>query len=153
MKVTCLVACLALTAFPRFAAAQNDMAERAQRSERVIVATVVDVAPVFDVNEFGDQLIVSKLTLRVDETMKGPADKSVELSVEGGTIGDLTLDVSDMPTLKRGERAAFFVDRAKDGSLVPHGRGQGIMKLDVSNRVEGSDLSLDDVRRAVRGRP
>ena len=85
--------------------------------------------------------------------MKGPADKSVELSVEGGTIGDLTLEVSDMPTVKRGERAAFFVDRAKNGSLVPYGRGQGIMKLDVSNRVEGSDLSLDDVRRAVRGRP
>jgi hypothetical protein len=32
----------------------------------------------------------------------------------------------------------------------PEGRGDGILRLDVSNRVSGQGLSLSDVRAAVR---
>ena len=153
MKAACVFACLALAGLPQFAAAQNEseLAQRAQRAERVVVGTIVDVDAVFETNEYGDQLIVSKVTLRVDETLKGPDEESVEVSVEGGTIGDLTLEVSDMPTVKRGERAAFFLYRAPGGSLVPRDRGLGIAKLNASDRVEGTDMTLDDIRQAVRG--
>lgn len=155
MKVTLVLTCLALAGIPQFAAAQNDQSDigvRAQKSELVVVGTMLAIDPIFEINKFGDQLIVSKVTLRVDETLKGVAEPSLEVSVEGGSIGDLTLDVSDMPTVKRGERAAFFLDRTESGSFVPHDRGLGIMKLDIANRVESSGLTLDDIRWAVRGR-
>ena len=164
MKTICgfvVIACLTLVGFPHPASAQNDHAAdraadranihaRANASQLVVVGTIVGVDPVFETNEFGDQLIVSKVKLRVDEKMKGNADAVVPVSIEGGEIGDLKLDVSDLPTVKQGDRGAFFLDKSRDGSFVPHDRGFGIMKLDARDRVQDSDLTLDDVRAAVR---
>lgn len=160
MKTRCgfvVVACLTLVGVPRLASAQNDHANdqsniraRAKASELVVVGTIVADDPVFETNEFGDQLIVSKVKLRVDEKMKGNADAVVPVSIEGGTIGDLKLDVSDLPQVENGDRGTFFLDKSRDGSWVPHDRGFGIMKLDARDRVQDSDLTLDEIRAAVR---
>jgi len=74
----------------------------------------------------------------------------VWLDLEGGTLGGLTLRVSSLPELKPGERAVFFLDSLTTGSHVPHGRGLGILKLDGTNHVQGSSLSLEDIRRSAR---
>ncbi len=129
-----------------------DLASLSRGADRVIVATVTRVEPVFQANEFGDQLIVSRTHLRVDTVLKGgrPSDEqAVVLEVEGGTIGDLTLDVSDLPSMERGERAVVFLKRNSRGANVPHGRGDGILKLDSSDRVKGTQLTLSAVRQAV----
>jgi len=52
--------------------------------------------------------------------------------------------------VKEGDRAVFFLDGNGNGH-VPHGRGRGILKLDDDDRVEGSDITLDQVKTAVRG--
>jgi hypothetical protein len=57
--------------------------------------------------------------------------------------------VSDLPRLERGERAVVFLRRNTRGAIVPHGRGHGILKLDPSDRVQGTQLTLSAVRRAV----
>src|SRR4051794_23860315 len=72
------------------------IAERAKGAETVVVATVIEVTPAFEHNEFGDRLIVSHALLRVEETLKGSPPAIMPLDVEGGTIGALTLKVSDM---------------------------------------------------------
>lgn len=129
-----------------------DLTNLSRGADRVVVATVTHVAPVFQTNEFGDQLIVSRTHLRVDTVLKsgGPSDdQNVVLELEGGTIGDLKLDVSDLPSLERGERAVVFLRRNGRGAIVPHGRGDGILKLDSSDRVKGTQLTLSAVRQAV----
>jgi hypothetical protein len=127
-----------------------DIPTRARGSERVVVATVVDVQASFERNAFGDQLIMSRALLQLEEILKGPAADRLEVEVEGGTIGDLTLRVSDMPSLRPGERAVFFLNRGPADTYVPHLRGLGVLKLD-SGRVRDSNLTLDNVRSAVRG--
>jgi hypothetical protein len=129
-----------------------DVGQQAKGAKKVVVATVTDVNAAFGENEFGDRLILSQVTLRVDETMKGAHEPSVVLSVEGGTVGDLTLTVSDMPKMERGERAVLFLDEAQAnrGGHVPRGRGAGVLKLDADDRVAGTAVSLDDVRKAVK---
>jgi len=127
-----------------------DVTARARGANRVVVAEVTDVTPRFDVNEHGDRLIISRVLLQVEETLKGTASPIVEMDVEGGTIGDLTLKVSDLPVITRGERGVFFLSVAAAGVHRPNGRGDGILKLDASNRVSGEALSLSDVRAAVR---
>ena len=47
--------------------------ERARGAERVAVGRVTAVTPAWQVNEFGDRLIVSTVHLTVDEHHKGPA--------------------------------------------------------------------------------
>lgn len=125
------------------------LAERARGAERVVVGQVASVSPVWQVNRFGDRLIVSVVRVAVSETLKGDAAPAIDVEMEGGTIGDLTLRVSDQVTFTAGERAVFYVNRTARKTFVPHLRGQGVLKLDRSNRVPGSSLTLDRIRREV----
>src|SRR5258707_957449 len=128
-------------------AAAVPLAERARGAERVVVGQVASVNPVWRVNEFGDRLIVSVVHVTVNETLKGPVQRAVDVELEGGTIDGVTLHVSDQVSLVRGERAVFYLKRGARGSFVPHLRGQGLLKLDKSNRVPGSSLTLETIRR------
>ena len=128
-----------------------DIPAAARAAKKVVVATVTNVESEFDVNEYGDRLIVSHVSYRVEETLKGPSEPAGVVTLEGGSIGDLTLSVSDMPRMTRGERAVLFTQDSVQGRPVPHGRGRGVMKLDASDRVIGTTLTLDDVRAAVKG--
>jgi hypothetical protein len=130
---------------------QVDVPGLAKGAEKVVVASVQQVSSRFDTNEYGDNLIVTDAVLRVDETLKGAHVAAASVTVEGGTVGNLTLDVSDMPRLKAGDRAVMFLRLNAAGSNVPHGRGVGIMKLDGSNRVENSNVTLDEIKQLVRG--
>ncbi len=125
------------------------LAERARGAERVVVGRVAAVDPVWRVNEFGDRLIVSVVRVAVDQTLKGQTQTAVDVEVEGGTIGGLTLTVSDLATFRAGDRAVFYLRRSPRGAFVPHLRGQGLLKLDRSDRVPGSSLTLDEIRRTV----
>jgi hypothetical protein len=125
------------------------LAERARGADRVVVGRVESIDPVWRVNEHGDRLIVSVLHVVPTEILKGQPDSIVEVDVEGGTIDGLTLRVSDLPEFQGGERAVFYLRRAASGRLVPHLRGQGLLKLDDTNRVRGSSLTLDALRRSV----
>jgi len=128
----------------------TDIASRARGAGRIVVARVLDVRAQFATNRFGDQLIVSTAVVEVEETLKGAAATTLQVEVEGGTVGDLTLKVSDLPTLAPGERAILFLDNGNGNVLRPHERGRGILKLSQEDRVDNSDITLADVRRQVR---
>jgi hypothetical protein len=126
-----------------------DIPERARGAARIVVAKAISVTPGWRRNSFGDELIVSEIALEVQETLKGAAANILFLDLEGGTLGDLTLHVSSLPDLKRGERAVFFLDELPTGSHVPHLKGLGILKLDSTDHVQGSSLRLEDIRRST----
>ena len=126
-----------------------DVGARAKGAPRVVVATVTDVQMASGQNDFGDELILSHVTLRVDETLKGPQTPTVVLTLEGGTVGDVTLEVSDMPSLEKGHRAALFMTPSRAASHIPYGRGAGVMRLD-GDRVVDTNLTLADIRAAVK---
>ena len=125
------------------------VAARTRGAGRVVVARVADVHARFDSNRFGDQLIISTAVLEVLETLKGNPAATLLVAIEGGTVGDLTLKVSDLPTVSAGERAVFFLD-ASGATHVPHERGRGILKLSAADRVEGTAVTLDSIRQQVR---
>ena len=125
------------------------LAERARGAERVVVGEVVSVNPAWQVNSFGDRLIVSVVRVNVTETLKGETTPTVDVEVEGGTIGTLTLRVSDQLSFTPGERGTFFLRHNSRGRFIPHLRGQGLIKLDRDNRGPGSSLTLEQIRREV----
>jgi len=124
--------------------------ERARGAERIVVATVAATTARYERNDFGDELIVTRAELVVEEAIKG-AGGPVALEIEGGTVDGITLRVSDLPTIESGERAVFFLTSGKSGRFKAHLRGQGILKLDGENRVQGSSLTVDEIRRLARG--
>jgi hypothetical protein len=149
VRTAALVSVLAVSA-PAFAGQPPDVSTNARKSDKVVLAVVEDVQPRFTVNEFGDRLIVSQVWLRVEETLKGTAQGLVSMDLEGGTVGDLTLSVSDLPKLKKGDRGVFLLDTTTSGTHRPHGRGDGILQLDASDHVAGSNLRLADVKASVK---
>lgn len=124
--------------------------ERARGAERIVVATVAGTTARLERNRFGDELIVTYAQLAVEESIKGQAGP-VSLAVEGGTVNGMTMRVSDLPVIADGERAVFFLTPGPGGAYRPHLRGQGILKLDRENRVAGSSLTVDEIRRLARG--
>jgi hypothetical protein len=72
------------------------------------------------------------------------------MELEGGTVGEVTLRVTDLEPLETGDCAVFFLDRGQADLHVPHLRGQGILKLDDLNRVKGTSLTLDMIREMAR---
>ncbi len=147
-----MAAAAAVLACSPFVGAQHvpDIPERARGAERIVVATVAGVTARMERNEFGDELIVSRARLAVHEVLKGAGGDAVDIDVEGGTLNGLTLSVSSLPTLDRGERAVFFLTRGRSEAYRPYLRGLGILKLDPSDTVKGSSLRLEDVRRMTR---
>ena len=148
-----IAAALGSCLLPSVAAAQQTAvpaADRARGAEQVVVGHVSSVTPMWRNNDFGDRLIVSIIQVTVDETLKGSPQSAVDIEVEGGTIGTLTLRVSDLDTFVRGDRAVFYLQRNRRGGLIPHRRGLGLQKLDAAGRVSGSTVTLDQIRRDVR---
>src|SRR5512138_3101963 len=78
----------------------TDVAAHSRGAGTVVVARVATVHSQFATSRFGDQLIVSNAVLEVIETLKGNPVSVTTVTVEGGTVGDLTLRVSDMQELK-----------------------------------------------------
>jgi hypothetical protein len=127
-----------------------DISERAKGANKVVTATVSNVQSAFGVNDYGDRLILSQVSFNVDETMKGVHESTVTVTLEGGTVGDLTLEVSDMPAMEKGQRAVLFLTSSRANGTVPYRRGEGVLKLESDDRVAGTDLTLDDIRAAVK---
>lgn len=140
---------LAVASQGRAQVAPLPLLERARSADRVVVGRAASVAPVWQVNDYGDRLIVSIVRVTIEETLKGPTASTIDVEIEGGTIDGLTLHVSDQVPLAPGERAVLYLGRTPRGTFVPHLRGQSLLKLDASNRVEGSALTVADIRREL----
>jgi hypothetical protein len=147
----CVIASAAVLAASNGRIATLD--ERIAGAQKVVVASARSVDAGWRENTYGDRLIVSRVLLDVEETLKGAASNGpIWMELEGGTLDGVTLRVSDLPDLQPGERAVFFLDQGDSGFSMPHLRGQGILKLDKDNLVTGSSLRLDAIRTLARGR-
>lgn len=149
-RVSTALLCLLLTAALSAQDRPVDIGVRAKEATQIVVATVVDISSRFGTNSYGDRLIYSDVVAEVSETLKGIPNDVVTVTVEGGEVGDVSLKVSDVPVMRRGERALYFLDRTARGEWVPHRRGNGILKLDASDRVEKSQLTLAQARSLIR---
>ncbi len=100
-------------------------------AELVVVGKVEDVRSDFGENERGDELILSTVTLSVQESLRGEAPPVIEFEIEGGTVDDLTLKVSDAPELRPGDVGAFALreDRVKEG-WVPNWGTDGVRVIE-----------------------
>ena len=85
----------------------EDLAALAKGADRIVVGKVSEVHSAFGRNRHGDQVILSQVALEITETLKGTAATLLSVEIEGGTVGDLTLRVSDMPELTPGERGVL----------------------------------------------
>ena len=145
-----LVTCLTATFVSASVDPPLDLVDRARGATKIVLATVVELDAAFGENEFGDQLILTHVTMQVSETMKGAHETDMVVTLEGGTIGDLTLDVSDMPKMTKGQRAVLFLTITPPVPMCRHHRGSSVMNVSADDQVTGTGLTVSELRAAIK---
>jgi len=79
------------------------------------------------------RLIITKVTLRVEQSIKGSAPRTVVVEVLGGTIGDQTLHVSHVPEFRVGDRDVLFLSNAPHAVSPLVGSDQGRFRVLADN--------------------
>ena len=138
--------------------------ELVSRAEMIFQGSVTGVRSEWT-GEGAQRHIMSYVTLKVEDAIKGNPGSTVTLRMLGGTVGGETMEVSDAPKFKVGDRDILFVEN-NGTQFVPlvgimHGRFR--VKKDAAGQDavftnEGSPLS--DVSKlgkneeaAAAGRP
>src|SRR5256885_5192680 len=121
--------------------------ELVSRAEMIFQGKVTDVRSEWT-GEGAQRHIMSYVTLKVEDAIKGNPGSTVTLRMLGGTVGGETMEVSDAPKFKVGDRDILFVEN-NGTQFVPlvgimHGRFR--VKKDAAGQEavftnEGSPLS------------
>jgi hypothetical protein len=88
-----------------------------KQAELIFQGTVTDARSVWE-GEGGQRHIETYVTFKVDDNVKGDAGNSYTIRMLGGTVGDQTMEVSDAPKFKVGDRDILFVEHNYD-QFVP----------------------------------
>jgi hypothetical protein len=147
-----LVVLSIIKATPAFAGMYKPrtIAERAQGSDKVVVGKIASIKSEYRKNKWGDELIISTAEVEVEETLKGRHLKTENLVFEGGTVGDMTLDVSTIDAPSKGDRAVLFMKKNSSGENELFLEGQGLLNLDGQGRVPRTSLDLSRIRQMVK---
>src|SRR5437588_6440605 len=99
--------------------------ELVNRAQVIFQGVVTDVRSQW-VGEGAQRSIVSYVTFKVEDAMKGSPGSSYTMRMLGGTVGDQTMEVTDSPKFKVGNRDILFVEN-NGSQFVPlvgimHGR-------------------------------
>ena len=98
--------------------------------ELVLAADTIVVAEAIDsraewVTTGSSRVIVTRITLRVTDTLKGIQRLLLPLEFLGGTVGNRRHEVSGVPTFDIGDRAVLFVSATRAASpIVGHMQGR-----------------------------
>lgn len=77
----------------------------------ILIGKVKKVESYYDVNKWGDELIFSKVTVKVKKKIKGKVDDYVSFVVEGGSVAEITLKVSNYPLFKEDEEIKLYLKK------------------------------------------
>src|ERR1700719_623981 len=89
----------------------------AQQAELIFQGTVTDSHSVWE-GEGGQRHIETYVTFNIEDSVKGQAGTSYTIRMLGGTVGDETMEVTDTPKFKVGDREILFVEHNNE-QFVP----------------------------------
>ena len=132
------------------------------QAELIFQGTVTDLRPQW-MGEGAERHIVTFVTFRIDDPLKGALSENYTIRMFGGTLDGQTMEVTDCPRFKIGDRDILFVEH-NGAQFVPlvgimHGRfriqnaSEGRETVTKDNGAPVSDpakLGLDE-RAAVTG--
>src|SRR6185436_16732967 len=118
----------------------------------VVQGTVQRVTARFEKTPLGDELIISRLTVAIASTLRGPRGLStLDIDVVGGTLNEgtpqqVTLKTSSLPELpKVGDRAVYLL-KAKGGGVYELTEAAlGYLPLDADGRLREWNIPVSEV--------
>lgn len=123
-----------------------------READAIVVGTVGRVRSYRATNEWGDQLILSDVTILMEETLKGNAGSGRKLvlrGVEGGTTGGRTMMSSDAPLFTDRERIVLLLRQIDNGQWGFAGGDLGKIAIDASGGIPQLGITLDGLREGI----
>lgn len=151
--------------------------ELVSQAEVIFEGTVTNVKAEW-VGEGAERHIMTYVTFKVEDTIKGKPGQSYTMRMLGGTIDGETMAISDAPKFKTGDKDILFVQN-NGSQFIPlvgimHGRfrvkrdqsgrevvttngGEGVKNVarlgkDQASSASEPDLTADDFKAAVRNK-
>jgi hypothetical protein len=118
-----------------------------QDAELIFQGTVTDVKSQF-VGEGAERHITTYVTVKVEEAVKGDPGATYTLRMLGGTVGDETMEVSDAPKFKVGDRDILFVEHNGTQFIPLVGIMHGRFRLEPDSQT-GADMVATNNGSAV----
>ena len=83
--------------------------ELVSRAKLIFSGEVMNLQSAWEPRPNGGRAIVTFITFRVDDVWKGSVGAVTQLKFLGGTVDGMTIEVSDMPEFRLGQRDVLFV--------------------------------------------
>ncbi len=175
-RATAAAVAVALFVIPAAVAAQSQgpipspfaplgIAKMSELATQVVAGTIEKMESTWNHDH---SRIYTRVTMRVERLLSGQAGRQIVFRIPGGTVGDTTVMVSEMPHFRVGEETVVFL-RGTRGRLpsvlggpegkMPLSRGEdGALALlfpiqaAFSGSAHETSHDLDDLERLVRGR-
>lgn len=121
----------------------------ASESDVVIVGTITTITP-SQITSGADTIIVSDLTVTINELLKSTTASPVTIRIEGGTVAGFTMRNSATPPMSVGLRAVMFLSTVSSARRTLIRKGQGFLELNSDDTVVGKrGLTLAQIRQQV----
>ena len=119
-----------------------------KQADFIFQGTVTDSRSVWE-GEGGQRHIETYISFKVEDSVKGDAGSSFTIRMLGGTVGDETMEVTDAPKFKVGDRDILFVEHNFDQFVPLVGIGHGRFHVQRDERT-GRDVIVNAEGEAVR---
>jgi len=131
--------------------------EICQNADVVVIGKVEEMKSEWALRDFAKSpIIYTFLKIRVEDYIAGEGESEVVVCIPGGSIGDIGLGVSDVPSFKKGERVILFLGpMQEDGTREIPSLFQGKYTIvDGVVKEIGTPLSsfLEEIRKHLRRR-
>ncbi|MEY2542668.1 MAG: hypothetical protein QOE81_129 [Verrucomicrobiota bacterium] len=119
-----------------------------QQAELIFQGTVTDVRSVWE-GEGALRHIDTYVTFQIDENVKGQATSSYTIRMLGGTVGNETMEVTDSPKFKVGDREILFVEHNNEQFVPLVGIDHGHFRVQREEQT-GRDIVTNGEDEAIR---
>src|SRR6266446_6774623 len=118
------------------------------QAELIFQGTVTDARSVWE-GEGGQRHIETYVTFQIEDSLKGNAGASYTIRMLGGTVGDETMEVTDTPKFKIGDRDILFVEHNNEQFVPLVGINHGRFHVQRDEQT-GRDVILNGEGEPVR---
>lgn len=119
-----------------------------KQAEVIFQGTVTDVRSVWE-GEGGQRHIETYVDFKVEDNVKGQAGDSYTIRMLGGTVGDKTMEITDAPKFKVGDREILFVEHNFDQYVPLVGINHGRFHVQRDEQT-GRDIVVNGEGEAVQ---
>ncbi len=120
---------------------QLDLKALIQQADLILIGLAETVSSQYSTNQYNDQLIVSNVSIKPEEVLKGEmtGGNLIMQNLLGGTVGDISMAADGSLFFRQGQQVVLFMEAGSNG---PEVIDDELGKFDVDNAGQVPELGI-----------